>query len=416
MKESDRDSLDVRIKEIALSFGQRDPNTYAWTIENHNLYAMAHALIKAGKADMKDAINTLTFDDLTDTALPLTGWRWATEQAISAWGQAMKHGDRNVLDLAKKVQRQLDMILAAHRVEQKPNTPVEVSHRDRKVIIFSDSVLRVWGPNAATEMSSAPRSSQTVQEAMDWLYKEERHANTPIEELIEEYEADGFKFGNAEGVKRASLRYVETMPDSHVRALLFTLANGKTNQEPNAWRDPTNCDPAQSVTFTKSIAEKWPHVFSMPLYAEPQEAKCNEGSVPAGQCIEELFQRQQAGFERCYEALGIKDDRERSWSALVLAINDVVAFEKSSAATFAKLQRDYHALKDLCSRSETAAAEAQVELARIRKEVSKQSTEKSVEEFKEALHTHFNKFPIPTQIGIVAIMKHIEKVFKERGE
>jgi hypothetical protein len=43
-----------------------------------------------------------------------------------------------------------------------------------------------------------------------------------------------------------------------------------------------------------------------------------------------------------------------------------------------------------------------------------QSPDKAVEEFKEALHAHFDKFPIPTQLGIVAIMKHIEKVFKER--
>jgi hypothetical protein len=40
--------------------------------------------------------------------------------------------------------------------------------------------------------------------------------------------------------------------------------------------------------------------------------------------INEIFDRQSAGFERCYEALGIADDRERSWSALVLAINGVM--------------------------------------------------------------------------------------------
>lgn len=38
-----------------------------------------------------------------------------------------------------------------------------------------------------------------------------------------------------------------------------------------------------------------------------------------------FFDRQQAGFERCYEALGITDDRERSWSALVLAITDALS-------------------------------------------------------------------------------------------
>jgi hypothetical protein len=32
---------------------------------------------------MKD-INTLTVADLTENAPPFTGWRWATEEAISA--------------------------------------------------------------------------------------------------------------------------------------------------------------------------------------------------------------------------------------------------------------------------------------------------------------------------------------------
>jgi hypothetical protein len=41
-----------------------------------------------------------------------------------------------------------------------------------------------------------------------------------------------------------------------------------------------------------------------------------------GDPVAEIFDRQQAGFERCFEALGIADDRERSWSSLVLAINE----------------------------------------------------------------------------------------------
>lgn len=40
--------------------------------------------------------------------------------------------------------------------------------------------------------------------------------------------------------------------------------------------------------------------------------------------VNEIFERQHAGFERCYEALGIADDRERSWSSLVMAINDAL--------------------------------------------------------------------------------------------
>jgi hypothetical protein len=259
---------------------------------------------------------------------------------------------------------------------------VEVTHCDRTVTIYADSVLRVWGPDIE-EMSNAPRSLQTVQDALDWLYNEEpekREKPTPIEELMDEYRADGSDFDNIEWVKLAALRYVDTMRDSQVRALLYALATDKTEQEPNAWRDPTNGDPGQSVTFQKCVADKWPHIYSMSLYATPQAAKCpdcsNTGyvpdgnhcmacSVPADPNIEGIFQRQQAGFERCYEALGITDDRERSWSSLVLAVGDIVAFEKSSAAAYAKLQRDYTALKELCSRSETAAAEAQTELKRL---------------------------------------------------
>jgi hypothetical protein len=48
------------------------------------------------------------------------------------------------------------------------------------------------------------------------------------------------------------------------------------------------------------------------------------------------------------------------------------------------------------------------------RELFVESPDKTVEDFKEALHAHFDEFPIGKQLGIVAIMKHIEKVFKER--
>ena len=73
-----------------------------------------------------NGISTLTANDLTEHAPPLTGWRRETEEAISAWGQAMKHGDRNVLDLAQKVKQQLDMVL----VEFEPQIPVATLHDD----------------------------------------------------------------------------------------------------------------------------------------------------------------------------------------------------------------------------------------------------------------------------------------------
>jgi hypothetical protein len=51
---------------------------------------------------------------------------------------------------------------------------------------------------------------------------------------------------------------------------------------------------------------------------------------------------------------------------------------------------------------------------RVEKEDLPLTPDEAVAEFKEALMEHFNKFPIPTQIGVVAIMKHIEKVFQEK--
>ncbi|MFM0226166.1 hypothetical protein [Paraburkholderia dipogonis] len=38
---------------------------------------------------------------------------------------------------------------------------------------------------------------------------------------------------------------------------------------------------------------------------------------------------------------------------------------------------------------------------------------KELARFKESLHAHFDAFPIPTQLGIIAIMNHIEKVYAE---
>ncbi|WP_155257347.1 MULTISPECIES: hypothetical protein [Burkholderia] len=40
----------------------------------------------------------------------------------------------------------------------------------------------------------------------------------------------------------------------------------KLRGEPVAWRDPSNMDAAQSVTFDARDASKWPHIYSQPLY------------------------------------------------------------------------------------------------------------------------------------------------------
>lgn len=46
----------------------------------------------------------------------------------------------------------------------------------------------------------------------------------PIEACIKHYESECCRFDNIEECAKLALRYAETMPSSHVRALLYTLA------------------------------------------------------------------------------------------------------------------------------------------------------------------------------------------------
>lgn len=48
--------------------------------------------------------------------------------------------------------------------------PVEVWRGDRKVTVYANTVIRVWGTNIETEMSAEPRTHGSVGAAMDWLY------------------------------------------------------------------------------------------------------------------------------------------------------------------------------------------------------------------------------------------------------
>jgi hypothetical protein len=49
-------------------------------------------------------------------------------------------------------------------------------------------------------------------------------SDTPIEELLSEYEREGCDHDNIEWLINSALRYVDTMPDSQVRCLLYSLA------------------------------------------------------------------------------------------------------------------------------------------------------------------------------------------------
>jgi hypothetical protein len=55
-----------------------------------------------------------------------------------------------------------------------------------------------------------------------------------------------------------------------------------------AWRDPSNVEPGQGCTYDKSVADKWPHIYRQPLYAESAQApaptlrrRCTSCAAPA---------------------------------------------------------------------------------------------------------------------------------------
>lgn len=52
----------------------------------------------------------------------------------------------------------------------------------------------------------------------------EPETNTPIDELIAQYEDQGNDYSDLPKVSEMALRYVKTMPDSQVRCLLYALA------------------------------------------------------------------------------------------------------------------------------------------------------------------------------------------------
>ena len=80
---------------------------------------------------------------------------------------------------------------------------------------------------------------------------EPREKNKPISVLMNEYREDGFNFDDIEGVKRCALRYVQTMPDSQVRTLLYALAI-RAETKPSC--DPVNHYPIDKIL---SPAEHW---------------------------------------------------------------------------------------------------------------------------------------------------------------
>ena len=58
--------------------------------------------------------------------------------------------------------------------------------------------------------------------------------NTPITDLLKQYEQEDSDFADMGKVCANALRYVQTMPNSHARCLLFVLAEHVKNLTPNA--------------------------------------------------------------------------------------------------------------------------------------------------------------------------------------
>lgn len=50
------------------------------------------------------------------------------------------------------------------------NFSVEAWNGDRKVTVYKDVVMRIWGTDIDLDMSHEPRTLETVQAAFDWLY------------------------------------------------------------------------------------------------------------------------------------------------------------------------------------------------------------------------------------------------------
>jgi hypothetical protein len=87
-------------------------------------------------------------------------------------------------------------------------------------------------------------------------------------------------------------------------------------------------DPAIRLQTDKEIRA----LLAAPLVTEASKPAPSVEQDERGALINEVFDRQQAGFDRCFEALGITDDRQRNWSSLVMAINDLMEGHTASPA------------------------------------------------------------------------------------
>lgn len=75
----------------------------------------------------------------------------------------------------EEIQRAVRLMRQAREVlsesSEPSERPIEVWHGDRKVTIYADTVIRVWGADIENEMSDEPRTHESVGKALDWLYE-----------------------------------------------------------------------------------------------------------------------------------------------------------------------------------------------------------------------------------------------------
>lgn len=104
--------------------------------------------------------------------------------------------------------------------------------------------------------------------------------NTPIDQLIAEYEAENCDFGNLDWLVRASYRYMDTMQDSQVRCLLYALAKWAEKSLPIDLLADESLDPDIDQLTTKNLEGLLEPPFMRGKYRKTYQAHVEDSVVP----------------------------------------------------------------------------------------------------------------------------------------
>ena len=86
--------------------------------------------------------------------------------------------------------------------------------------------------------------------------QQEQAGNTPIEELMREYQADGCDFSDLAWVRASALRLAQTMPDSQARCLLYALAAKQGAAALERHVSDAEIDAAHDAAFTPPLLDE----------------------------------------------------------------------------------------------------------------------------------------------------------------